>query len=110
MVERNDVAAIRQMERRLRKLMLFPDNTDPCSRHVRIMAECLGKDKPYFMFEDERQHCAVSLYATLVALYEARVELHRLTGEYWPKAARQRSKKALERLRTALEPTKEEAT
>jgi hypothetical protein len=69
----------KNMMRRVNRAMKFPINTDPCSRHVRIMAECLMKGS-YPMFQEEPEHCAQSLLATLEALYKARNELAKLKG------------------------------
>lgn len=74
----------RNLRRRISRARRFPYNTDPYLRHVQMMAECLAKDKPYGMFEDERLHCAGSLLAVVYSLLAARNELHKLTGAYGP--------------------------
>lgn len=53
--------------------------TDPCSRHVQLMAEGLLK-KGYPMLQEEPEHCAESLLATVAMLWELRAELHKLNS------------------------------
>lgn len=53
----------------------FPHNTCPASRHVQLMAEALSKGREYPMLQEEPEHCAVSMLATVAALYEARTAL-----------------------------------
>lgn len=60
------------------RVRLFPINTCPASRHVRLMAECLWKGETYHMFADEPEHCAGSMYSTLASLWEARTALEAL--------------------------------
>jgi len=72
----------RNLRRRINRAMRFPDNTDPYLRHVLMIAECLAKDKPYGMLEDERRHCAGSMLAVVFSLLSTRNELHKLTGKY----------------------------
>lgn len=57
----------------------FPECTDPASRHVRLMADALASGRGYPMLTEEPQHCALSLYATVEALWKARMEIRRLT-------------------------------
>lgn len=52
-----------------------PEGTCSASRHVAMMAEALAKGKPYPMLQDEPEHCAISLAATVAALWEARAKL-----------------------------------
>jgi hypothetical protein len=56
--------------------------TCPASRHVQLMAEGLMRSKGYPMLADEPEHCASSMLATVVNLYEARVEIGRLKETY----------------------------
>ena len=56
----------------------FPHNTCPASRHTQIIGEYLAERKPYPMLQEEPEHCAGSLLATVAALYEARTEIARL--------------------------------
>lgn len=64
--------------RRVLRAMRFPANTDSCSRHVRLMGETLMRGKKYHMFEEEPEHCAVSLLVTVESLWKARLEIERL--------------------------------
>ena len=81
--EARDRKQLRQMRRAINKLRRFPANTDPSVRHVEIMADCLA-GRGYPMFEEEPLHCAVSMLAVCLSLYEAREVLHKATGEYFP--------------------------
>jgi hypothetical protein len=71
-------AVKRKARRRIDRAREFPRNTDPCVRHVQIMADCLATYGRYHMFAEEPLHCAVSLFATCEALYKARNEIERL--------------------------------
>lgn len=71
-IEPNDRLAIGRLLRRIETARRFPDNTDPCVRHVQIMGETLGAGQPYPMLDEERGHCAISLLAVVAGLYEAR--------------------------------------
>lgn len=68
------IAALR---RRVSKARNFPVNTDPFSRHLHIMADCLMKPKKdgtlrYPMLAEEPEHCAESIYVVLESLWKAR--------------------------------------
>lgn len=65
--------------RRVLRVMRFPANTCPASRHVRQMAEALMKHGNYLMFTDEPDHCAQSLLLTVEALWKARDRLAKLS-------------------------------
>lgn len=69
---------IPNLRRRVNRARKFPDNTCPASRHLHIMADRLASGKQYFMFTEEPEHCAMSMYAVLEALWKARTELERL--------------------------------
>lgn len=49
--------------------------TCPASRHVRMIGESLARGQPYAMLQEEPEHCAGSMLATVAALYETRREL-----------------------------------
>jgi hypothetical protein len=60
----------------------FPENTCSASRHVAQIGEALLSG-PYPMLQEEPEHCAESMLATVAALWEARtriVELERQLG------------------------------
>ena len=63
--------------RRVHRAEKFPFNTDPCSRHVREMAEGLLRGG-YPMLTWEPEHCAVSMLAVLESLYKLRTKLAKL--------------------------------
>src|SRR3990167_821363 len=65
-------------KRRANKARRFPQNTCPASRHVQMMAEYLPTKKGYPMLQEEPEHCAQSMLATVAALYEARTDLCKL--------------------------------
>lgn len=71
-IEQNDRRIIGGLLRRIEAARRFPENTDPCVRHVQIMGETLGAGLPYPMLDEERGHCATSLLAVVAGLYEAR--------------------------------------
>lgn len=66
--------------RRALRAMHFPTNTDPYSRHVRLMGVTLMRGKKYPMFEEEPEHCATSLLVTVELLWKARLKIKRLEG------------------------------
>lgn len=72
---------IKNLRKRVNKARKFPDNTCPASRHVQMMADGLARTG-YPMLQEEPEHCAQSLYATVAALYEARTELARWHKSY----------------------------
>jgi hypothetical protein len=74
----------RDAVKKMNKARRFPEGTDPCSRHVAIMAETLAKGLPYPMLDDEREHCAISLAATVEMLWEARSALASLPAAAVP--------------------------
>lgn len=61
----------------------FPEGTDPCSRHVAMMAESLARRGAYEMLSDEPRHCAISMAATVRMLWDARAMLHGLGYRCW---------------------------
>lgn len=63
---------IKALRRRADKARRFPINTDPCSRHLHIMADYLSKGQPYPMLQEEPQHCAESMLVVLACLWEGR--------------------------------------
>lgn len=86
----------RLQSRRTNKVRNFPHNTCPASRHVHMMADALAKGKRYHMFEEEPEHCAVSLLSVLESLWRLRTETE------WPNEKdRKRFEKEMKRLRSA---------
>jgi hypothetical protein len=71
-IERSDKLTIGALLRRIEAARRFPDNTDPCVRHVQIMGETLGAGHAYPILDEERGHCAISLLSVVADLYEAR--------------------------------------
>lgn len=76
-----DKEIFRKLKKRTDKARRFPSNTDPASRHAYIMAENMVKTHGYPMLAEEPWHCAISIMATVAALWEARTELAKLKGE-----------------------------
>lgn len=72
---RDDKADFRDMKRRADNARDFPTHTDPCSRHAYLMAENMVKKRGYPMLADEPLHCAISIMATVAALWETRAKL-----------------------------------
>jgi len=56
----------------------FPTNTDPCSRHVALMAEGLMRRGEMPAIFVDPQHCGESMAYTVAMLWEARNELAQL--------------------------------
>lgn len=69
---------IKNLKKRLRKARQFPHNTCPASRHTQMIGEYLTTKKGYPMLQEEPEHCAGSILATVAALYETRTDLCRL--------------------------------
>lgn len=58
--------------KQVRSLRSFPHNTSPASRHLELIAEALAKGETYPMLTEEPEHCAETMLAVLVQLYEAK--------------------------------------
>jgi hypothetical protein len=71
-IEPSDQKIIADLLHRIKAARRFPDNTDPCVRHVQLIGEFLGKGLAYPMLDEERGHCAISLLSVVASLYEAR--------------------------------------
>lgn len=69
-----DKDALRKAVKRMQAARDFPANTDPASRHVALMVETIAKGKPYSMFADDPEHCAMSLAYVVADLWETRAE------------------------------------
>ena len=82
---------IQNLRRRVNRARKFPDNTCPSSRHLHLMADTLASGKPYFMFAEEPEHCAMSIYAVLESLWKARAEIARLKDKQPNDAVKPRS-------------------
>ena len=70
--------SIATLKRRATRAKRFPTNTCPASRHLHLIAQRLAAGKPYPMLAEEPQHCAETMLAVLVSLWEARTELAKL--------------------------------
>lgn len=78
-IDRKDQALIKKLRRQVNRVRNFPANTCPASRHLHIMADSLsGKYRAYPMLQEEPLHCAISIYSTLLSLWEARTHLQKL--------------------------------
>ncbi len=67
------------MRRRVMRARRAAPWTDPCSRHLHIMANRLSTgNRQYPMLQEEPEHCAGTLYAVLEMLWKTRAELQRL--------------------------------
>ena len=55
-----------------RRALRAMEHTCPASRHLLIMADVLAAGKPYLMFEEDREHCAATMYHVLESLWKAR--------------------------------------
>lgn len=64
----------------LRTVRNFPSNTCPYSRHAQMIGESLVREKPYPMLHEEPVHCGGTILATVLALYQARNEIERLSA------------------------------
>lgn len=81
--ERSQFKAVRK---RADKARDFPTHTDPASRHAYIMADTMVKKRGYPMLAEEPWHCAISIMATVAALWETRAALAKLRAEHAPDA------------------------
>jgi len=70
----DEAKALRNALRRTNRARKFPKNTCPASRHLHMMAECLAKGKPYWMFEEEPQNCAITMLSVLESLWTLRTK------------------------------------
>lgn len=62
-----------RLRRRVNRARRFPSNTDPCSRHLHLMAEALcSKRGVYHMLDEEPDHCAETMLVVLHALWTLR--------------------------------------
>ena len=73
--DRKDLVNIR---RRVNRARHFLENTCPASRHLHVMAESLATGQRYAMFEEEPEHCALTMLSVLESLWKMRTQ----TG--WP--------------------------
>lgn len=69
------------LRRRVMRARIAAPYTDPCSRHLHMMADALSMGSgAYPMLQEEPEHCAVSIYFVLEMLWKTRAELARLKG------------------------------
>ncbi len=68
----------RAVLKRMTDARRFPDNTDPCSRHVALLADALLREGFSYQVNEEPQHCGESMAYTVAMLWEARTELAQL--------------------------------
>lgn len=73
---------LKALKASVNKVRKFPENTCPASRHVQMMGEYLPTKRGYPMLHEEPEHCAQSMLATVLSLYEARSELARWRRDY----------------------------
>ena len=67
------------LRRRVMRARIAAPYTDPCSRHLHIMAACLSTgNRQYPMFQEEPEHCAETMFFVLENLWKTRAELERL--------------------------------
>lgn len=67
--------------RRVKRARNFPENTCGASRLMVQIADDLAKGKPSYMLQEEPQHCAACMLATVAALWEARTEIAELKAK-----------------------------
>ncbi|WWT39558.1 hypothetical protein [Microcystis phage Mae-JY02] len=72
MGEPDDRANAKKAIRGMNKARRFMVNTDPCSRHVALMAETLTKRGGYGLLATEPHQCAASMAHTVTMLWELR--------------------------------------
>lgn len=77
-----DDELIKKLKKRANKARSFPVNTCGASRHVFMIAENMAKKGGYPMLHEEPKHCALSMLATVAALWEARTELDKLRKKH----------------------------
>lgn len=70
---------IANARRRVMRARVSTPYTDPCSRHLHIMADCLSMGRrQYPLLQEEPDYCAAAMYAVLEELWKGRKELARL--------------------------------
>ena len=70
---------LRNDRRRVMRARIAAPYTDPCSRHLHLMADCLSTgNRQYPMLQEDPEHCASAMYAVLEELWKTRAALHRL--------------------------------
>ncbi len=69
------------LRRRVMRARIATAYTDPCSRHLHMMADSLSTgNRQYPMLQEEPEHCAGTMYYVLESLWKARRKLARLEG------------------------------
>lgn len=69
----NERRELRNLQRRVNRARTNQFNwTDPCSRHLHLMADALAAGRPYAMLTEEPGHCAETMYAVLESLWKLR--------------------------------------
>lgn len=64
------------LRRRVMRARRNAPYTDPCSRHLHIMADCLSTgSRQYPMLQEEPEHCAETIYFVLENLWKDRAIL-----------------------------------
>lgn len=80
MSDANTLAAAKSAINRMRRARRFPEGTCPASRHVAMMAEAMANGRQYQMLHEDPMECAISLAATVEALWKARAALTKMGG------------------------------
>lgn len=75
-MDADEAREIRNARRRVMRARHAAPYTDPCSRHLHIMADCLSSgSRQYPMFQEEPEHCAITIYAVLESLWKDRAAI-----------------------------------
>lgn len=77
----NKLTNVRRRAERARLLCGGLAVTCPASRHAMLIADAIANGKSYVMIQDEREHCASSMYSVLESLWNARAEIRKLKAK-----------------------------
>ena len=67
---------LRNAQRRVMRARTNDFNwTDPCSRHLHLMADALAAGETYAMLTEEPGFCAETMYAVLESLWKLRAKV-----------------------------------
>lgn len=75
-MNKDDMARLKNLRRRVKRARNFPENTCSASRHLHMIAERLATGEP--MLIDAPERCAETMLAVLESLWKARTEIDRL--------------------------------
>ena len=73
----------RRLLRQVNHASRFPSNTGPADRHVHLIARAMLTKHGCPQIAEDPEHCAASMLATLLNLYQTRDKLNLALVELW---------------------------